>query len=210
MQGVLDWLAALPPAWLYVAMGIAAALENIFPPLPADTVVAFGSFLAARGEGTILGSFLSTWIGNLAGASIMYGAGRRFGAERIERRLLKNKGESAETRLRSLYERYGMGALFLSRFVPGVRAVVPPFAGAIRLPFLPALAVMGVASGIWYGLISFLAYRVGADWNALQGAIGRFGKISAAVALVVVAIAAIVWFFRRRHPERSEGPAPRK
>jgi membrane protein DedA with SNARE-associated domain len=211
VQGVLDWLAALPTVWLYVAMGVAAALENIFPPLPADTVVAFGSFLAARGEGTIIGSFLSTLIGNLAGASVMYGAGRRFGAERIERHLLRTKGESAETRLRSLYERYGLGALFLSRFVPGVRAVVPPFAGAIRLPFLPALLVMGVASGIWYGLISFLAFRIGADWNALQGAIGRFGKISAAIALAVVALVAIIWFFRKqRHHKRREGSASRK
>src|SRR4051794_31351477 len=173
MQGILDGLASVPPVTLYAVMFVVAALENVFPPIPADTVVAFGSFLAARGEGTIVGSFLATWIGNLAGASVMYGAGRRFGAERIERHLMKNKGESAETRLRELYERYGMGALFLSRFVPGVRAVVPLFAGAIRLPFLPALAVMGIASGIWYGLISFLAFRIGADWSALQGAIGR-------------------------------------
>lgn len=203
MQGMLDWLAALPPATLYVAMAFAAAIENVFPPLPADTVVAFGSFLAARGEGTIIGAFLSTWVGNMAGAALMYGAGRRFGAERVERRLLKDKGASAETKLRALYERYGLVALFLSRFIPGVRAVVPPFAGALRLPFVLSISVMGLASGIWYGLISYLAFRVGSNWSALQATIGRYGIISASVSLALIVIGASVWFFGRRRRGRE-------
>jgi membrane protein DedA with SNARE-associated domain len=198
MQGVLHWLSSLPAVVLYLVMALAAAIENIFPPVPADTVVAFGSFLAAQGEGTLLGAFLATWIGNLAGASIMYGAGRRYGARRVEKRLLRDQGAGAEARLREQYERYGMGALFLSRFVPGVRAIVPPFAGALKIPFLPALAVMGVASGIWYALIAWLAFRVGADWDALQGTIRQYGTIAGIVAIVIVLIAAIVWFFRRK------------
>jgi membrane protein DedA with SNARE-associated domain len=198
MQGVLDWLSALPVVALYAAMFIAAAVENVFPPIPADTIVAFGSFLAARGQGTIIGAFLSVWLGNLSGAAIMYGAGRRYGAEQVEKRLLKDKGAAAEGTLRALYDRYGIGALFLSRFVPGVRAIVPPFAGALRLPFVSSVAVMGIASGIWYGLVAWLAFRVGSDWNALQDTIRRYGTIAAAVAIGVVVIGAIVWFFRRR------------
>jgi membrane protein DedA with SNARE-associated domain len=198
MQGVLDWLSALPLAALYAAMFVAAAVENIFPPIPADTIVAFGSFLAARGQGTILGAFFAVWLGNLSGAALMYGAGRRYGASRIEKRLLKDKGGDAEGRLRALYERYGMGALFLSRFVPGVRAIVPPFAGAVRLSFIPAIAVMGVASGIWYGLVAFLAFRVGSDWGALQSTIKEYGTIAAVVATAIVVVGAIIWVFRRR------------
>lgn len=197
MQGVLDWLSALPVAALYAAMFVAAAVENIFPPIPADTIVAFGSFLAARGQGTIIGSFLAVWLGNLAGASIMYAAGRRYGASQVEKRLLKDKGAAAEGRLRTLYERYGVGALFLSRFVPGVRAVVPPFAGALKVPFLLALAVMGVASGIWYGVVAWLAFRVGADWNALQGTIKEYGTVAAGIAITIVVLGAIIWFFKR-------------
>ena len=198
MQGVLGWLSALPVVALYAAMFIAAAVENIFPPIPADTIVAFGSFLAARGQGTILGAFLAVWIGNLAGASVMYAAGRRYGASHVEKRLLKDKGAAAEGTLRTLYERYGIGALFLSRFVPGVRAIVPPFAGALRVPFIPAIAVMGVASGIWYGLVAWLAFRAGSNWDALQGTIKQYGTIAALVAVAVVLVGAIVWFFKKR------------
>jgi membrane protein DedA with SNARE-associated domain len=197
MQGVLDWLSALPTVALYLAMAAAAAVENIFPPIPADTIIAFGSFLAARGQGTVIGAFLSVWGGNLAGAAIMYGAGRRYGAARVERRLLKDKGASADHRLGALYAKYGIWALFLSRFIPGVRAIVPPFAGALKLPFVSSMVVIGVASGIWYGLVAWLSFRVGADWDALQGAIRQYGTIAAAVAIVLIVIAAIGWFIRR-------------
>jgi membrane protein DedA with SNARE-associated domain len=197
MQGVLDWLSALPVVALYAMMFVAAAVENIFPPIPADTIVAFGSFLAARGQGTIIGAFLAVWTGNLAGASIMYAAGRRYGASQVEKRLLKDKGAAAEGRLRTLYERYGIGALFLSRFVPGVRAIVPPFAGALKIPFLPALAVMGFASGIWYGLVAWLAFRAGANWDALQATIRQYGTIAALIAILIVLVGTVVWFFRR-------------
>lgn len=206
MQGMLDWLSALPPLALYLAMAFFAALENVFPPIPADTVVAFGSFLAAQGEGTIIGAFLSTWLGNLAGASLMYGAGRRYGAEQIEKRLLKDKSAAAEERLRALYERYGMGALFLSRFVPGVRAIVPPFAGALKLPFIPSLLVMGIASGLWYGLVAWLAFRVGSDWDALQRTIRQYGTVMAGIALTLVAVGAVVWYIKRRNSKSSRAP----
>ena len=198
MQGVLDWLSALPTAALYSMMAIAAALENVFPPLPADTVVAFGAFLAAQGEGTMLGSFLATLFGNMAGASLMYAAGRRYGAEQIEKRLLKDKGAAAEQRLRALYAKYGMFALFLSRFVPGVRAIVPPFAGALKLPFIPALLAMTLASGMWYALVAWLAFRVGSDWEALQGTIKQYGLVMASVVIGLATIVAVVWYFRKK------------
>jgi membrane protein DedA with SNARE-associated domain len=198
MQGVLDWLSALPIAALYASMFLAAGVENIFPPIPADTIVAFGTFLAARGKGTVIGAFLAVWLGNLSGAALMYAAGRRYGAARIEKQLLRDKGAAAEGKLRTLYERYGLGALFLSRFVPGVRAIVPPFAGALKIPFLTALAVMGVASGLWYGLVAWLAFRVGSSWDALQATLKQYGTIAAAVAIGIGLVAAIIWFFRKR------------
>ena len=39
MSGILDWLESLPVAALYGCLAIIAAIENIFPPVPADTVV---------------------------------------------------------------------------------------------------------------------------------------------------------------------------
>src|SRR5215207_3336263 len=103
----LDWLTALPPAALYLVLAATAAVENVFPPFPSDTVVAFGSFIAARGHGSAVGSFLATWAGNIAGAMLMYALGRRYGASRLIARLSKGEGSDAEARIRVWYGRRG-------------------------------------------------------------------------------------------------------
>jgi membrane protein DedA with SNARE-associated domain len=195
VQGVLDWLTALPPAVLYLVLAVVAAIENVFPPIPADTVVAFGAFLAARGHATLAGAFLATLGGNLAGAMGMYAVGRRFGAARLEQRLA---GGGSAKRLEQFYGRYGALALFVSRFLPGVRAIVPPFAGALRLPAWRVFLILGSASGIWYGVITALAYRVGANWATLQAKMQQWqhGLLLGATVLAVAGI--VAWLFMRR------------
>jgi membrane protein DedA with SNARE-associated domain len=198
VEAFLDRLASMPVPALYAALALVAALENVFPPVPADTVVAFGSFLAARGQGTALGVFLTTWAGNIAGAMLIYALGRRYGAQRLDQRLLGDRAAEAESRLRTLYGRYGLLALFLSRFLPGVRAIVPPLAGALRVPAVRAAVAMGAASAVWYGVISYLAFRIGADWERLSGAVARYGQASAIAAVSLVAIAFAAWIVVRR------------
>ena len=201
MEAFLDQLSAMPVPALYAALAVVAALENIFPPVPADTVVAFGSFLAARGQGTALGVLVTTWAGNLAGAMLIYAVGRRYGAERLERRMLGDRAAEAESRLRTLYGKYGLTALFLSRFLPGVRAIVPPLAGALRVPAVRAAVAMGAASAVWYGAISYLAFRIGADWDQLSGAVSRYGRVAAITGGVLALLAVATWFLVRRRTE---------
>ena len=195
IQQLLDRLAELPTALLYLVLAVFAAVENIFPPVPADTVAAFGSFLAARGNGSAIGAFLATWIGNVGGAMLMYWVGRRYGAEKLEQRF---GGGGARAKVQALYERYGIGALFVSRFLPGVRAIVPPFAGALRLsPVTSALAIGG-ASAIWYGLIVWLAFTVGDDWEALQTRLAGYGRVITIAAVVIALVGVAIWLVRRR------------
>jgi membrane protein DedA with SNARE-associated domain len=203
VEAFLDRLAAMPVPALYAALAIVAAFENVFPPVPADTVVAFGSFLAARGQGTALGVFVTTWFGNLAGAMLIYAVGRRYGAERLERRLLGERAAEAESRLRALYGKYGLMALFVSRFLPGVRAIVPPLAGALRVPAPRAAVAMGAASAVWYGAISYLAFRIGADWERLSGTVGRYGRASAIAGAGLVLVAVVAWLVVRRRREAA-------
>jgi membrane protein DedA with SNARE-associated domain len=201
VQGLLDWLSGLPTAALYASLAVVAAIENIFPPFPADTVVAFGSFLAARGQGTLLGAFLSTLAGNLAGAFLMYALGRRLGAHRLEKRL---GGEEASKRFHTFHARYGNIAIFVSRFLPAVRAVVPPVVGAMKVPAGRAMLLMGTASAIWYGTIAWLGYRLGDDWERLSGAVKSSTRVMGLLAVGVVLVGLLVFWLKRRRA-RAKG-----
>lgn len=204
MQPILDWLTSLPPATLYLVLALAAAIENVFPPFPADTVVAFGSFLAARGDGSALGSFLATWLGNVAGAMAMYAVGRRYGAERVEAIFAKRGRAGAEKRFLDLYTRYGLLAIFLTRFLPGVRALVPPLAGAFRTPAPTTTLMIALASGIWYAVVTYAGFQVGSSWEELVALLKASQRILAMVAGAVAVLAAIVWLVLRRR--RSAAP----
>ena len=197
MEGVLTWLGELPPAVLYIVLALVAATENFVPPIPADVIVAFGSFLAAREHRSPIPTIIAVVIGNVGGALGMFALGRRYGADWIRSRL-RVMGEGGEQRVRGWYDRFGLPALFLSRFLPAVRAVVPPLAGAIRVPVVGAIAAIGIASTIWYTTIAILAYRLGSEWSRIAGAIKEFETTAAIVAGVIIVVGISVWWVTRR------------
>ena len=198
LENFIERLSGVPLGVLYPTLGLLAAVENIFPPLPTDAVVAFGSFLAARGQGNPWATFLVTWLSNVAGAAGMYWAGRKYGRSVLTKGFAKWIGPDAEIRLERSYRKYGLAALFVSRFLPAVRAVVPVFAGAAKLPFLPVISIMGLASGIWYAFLTIVAFRAGSDWEALQSTIANYSRAITVMAVVMVAVGAAIWWKKRR------------
>jgi membrane protein DedA with SNARE-associated domain len=198
VSSIFIWLTSVPLGTLYAALALVAAIENVFPPIPADSVVALGSFLAARGRGSVFAAFFATWAGNVGSAMLMYAVGRRYGAEKLERRLLGEKGPGAKRRLELLYGRHGVAALFASRFIPGVRALVPPFAGALRVPPLRAGIAIASASTIWYGTVSYLGFTLGGNWQRVLDLITEYGRVLAVTAAALLLVGLVIWWTRNR------------
>lgn len=198
LQSIIDWLLTLPQSTLLPVMGLLAAAENIFPPIPADVLIAFGGFVAARAEASPIPAFLTVLFGNVAGAMAMYVAGRRYGASWTERKFHLKHKETADESLHRLYQRYGLLALAIGRFIPGVRAIVAPFAGALRASAFGTLVAITFASGAWYGLVMWLAFRAGSNWEELVTTVGRMGKITAIVAVALIAGIGFAWYRHRQ------------
>lgn len=198
MTELLDWLGALPTSLLYLAIAVAAFVENVFPPLPADTVIALGALVAARGDASAVGAWGATMVGNLGGALLMYLLGRRLGAPWLARKLPILGGAEAAERVRRQYARHGLWALSVSRFIPAVRAVVPPLAGALGVGLGRAMIAMSLASALWYGVITWFAFTIGATVDVLLAAVARSQRLLAGVAIGIVTVALMVWWVRRR------------
>jgi membrane protein DedA with SNARE-associated domain len=204
LQSIFDWLLTLPQSTLLPVMALLAAAENIFPPIPADALIALGAFIAARNELSPIPAFLTVLFGNVAGAMVMYAVARRFGADWTEKKFHLRHKESAESSLASWYSRYGLLSLAVGRFIPGIRAVVAPFAGAFRASVVGTTAAITVASGTWYGLVTWIAFRAGSNWEDLARNIGRMGRWTAVVALVLAGALAYTWYrHRKAHHERD-------
>lgn len=189
---------ALPPGLLLPTMALLAAVENIFPPIPADMLVAFGGFISARNNASPWPAFLAVWLGSVTGAVLMYSLGRRFGSAWIRRRFHLAEGSNGERRLREMHTKYGATALFVSRFLPGIRSLVPPVVGAMRIPPLAPLLAISLASALWYGFVTYLAFRAGSNWETLSRSIGSVGRWTGVGAVLIAAAAALAWWIRRR------------
>lgn len=200
---MLDWLVTLPAAAMYLVLAIVAAIENIVPPFPADVVVAFGSFLVAQGnKGTLAMVALVTWTGNVVGAMVVYALARKYGAERFEQRLAGKHAQSWDARLHRMFDRYGVLAVLVGRFVPGVRALVPAVAGAVRAPVFRTAALIGIAAALWYGSITYIAYRVGSNWETLRATVARYGTLVGVIAAIVLVAGIGAWLLARRRTTR--------
>lgn len=203
IETITGWLGALPLGSLYIAIAALSAFENFFPPFPSDAVIAFGSFLADRAHGSAVTVFLLGWLGNVAGAGVTYFLGRKFGSKAFLRRIEKYAGPDAEDRIRKLHNKYGFTGLFVSRFLPGVRAIVPPFAGAMKLPAFKVMLSVASASGVWFALITFLAFRAGDNWDLVQHYLVRSGKVAGAIAVGIVVLALAMWLWKRHLRKRE-------
>ncbi len=200
VQDVLQNLAGLPPWLLYLILGVGAAVENIAPPVPADTFVLAGALLAARGSADPWLVFLATWILNVSSAAAMYAVarrhGRRFFKMPIARWLLR---EHQLEQIDGFYGRYGIPTIFLSRFLPGWRAMVPVFAGVSHMRWWTAVPPMVIASGAWYGLLVYLGAAMGRNLSMIVGLFDSANNVLLAVAGVLIAGVGI-WWWRSRHP----------
>jgi membrane protein DedA with SNARE-associated domain len=203
IERLIDALASLPLVPTYLVLMVLSALENVFPPVPADTAVALGAFLARRGEVSVVPLALLCWLANTASAAGTYVFARRHGRgffrEGWGRKLMPPPVLAA---LEEAYARWGTAGIFLSRFLPGVRAAVTPFAGVAGLPPARALVPAATASLIWYAFLAFAGYQVAENWEAAKALVADTNRVLGAAALLLTVVAALwLWRRSRRTPE---------
>ena len=201
MDGLFVWLGDVPPLLMYAVLGVGAAVENVVPLIPADTFVLLGGFLAARGSASEGVVFLVTWTSNVLSALAVYAAayfyGESFFKTRLGHYLLDPKQVGI---VRRIYRRWGAAAIFYTRFLPGLRAVTPVFAGVIRQRPISVVLPLVLASGIWYGGLVWVGAFAGRNVDQLLRMQDRLNWALAGVAGVIVVLLAWWWLrSRRRH-----------
>jgi len=198
-ESFLDWVAQLPGGAIYAVLVALSALENIFPPVPADVAVVLGAFLGQRGivSAPLLG-FLC-WLGNTASSAGMYfygrSHGRRFFTTGWRRKLMPPEAIVA---LEKAYARHGVYGIFISRFLPGVRAAVTPFAGVAGMRPARALIPSASASAIWYAFLVTAGSALAQSWPRAQALLADANRALAVVFGLVIAIAFFLWCRARR------------
>lgn len=203
MSDFLAWMDGLPGPTLYLLLGAGAAVENVIPAVPADTFVALGGLLASVGTLNAQGVFLVTWLANVVSALVMYRLGYTKGRALFKTRMGKYVLRPHQLeRMSGFYARWGVPGIFLTRFLPGLRSVVPVFAGITHQKWPAVAAPIALASAIWYAALVWLGMWAGHNLDLLGGLLGRVQSVLGALALVLAVLVA-AWWWRSRHPPRE-------
>lgn len=202
LEEILQRLEAIAPHWVYGAIGAGVAIENFFPPIPADSFVLLGAFLSAHGRVTGLGVFAVTWGTNTAAALLNYGLALRWGGVLLNTRsgrwLLRPRQLD---RLAALYHSHGAKIIFFSRFLPAFRVLVPVFAGISHLGFWRTALPIALAGGIWYGLLVLAGALAGRNWRVIVEAFNNVNSVLLVLAALLAVLLGILWWKTRHHPQ---------
>jgi membrane-associated protein len=161
-----DWLNTMGPLALFVVMFAETGLLVGFF-LPGDSLL-FTAGLLTVGTGTgtdpripLLPAVLCAAAGALLGAQCGYLIGRRGGPLLLDRQSRPALHDAAQ-RARIQLERYGVPkALVLGRFIPIVRTVVNPLAGALRIPIRVFTIWQSIGGLLWAVGITLAGHWLG-------------------------------------------------
>ena len=131
VAGVLDGLAGLHPTALYLLAGLFTALETsvgIGLLVPGDGVVLLAGTTATTPH-RFAALVTTTVLGSLAGESVGYLLGRRYGLRLRTGRLGRRLGEDRWVAAEAFLAGRGGRAVAAARFVAVVHALVPVLAG---------------------------------------------------------------------------------
>lgn len=197
MSDLLHFLESLPPGPLYGLIAALAAVENVFPPVPADTAVALGAFLAGRGIMDPWIVFGVTWTANVGSGAAVYALARRHGRALFQgvlgRRLLSDE---TIVHIEEQYRRHGTWGIFFARLLPVWRGLVMPFAGIARVSAWRALIPLAAASALYYGALTIFITTLGTNLEDVLRVVGRANVVLAVVAVALL-LAVALWMLRR-------------
>ncbi|CAM3065027.1 cytochrome O ubiquinol oxidase [Lactococcus hircilactis] len=172
-----EWIAhflSTPGAhfWVYVLLGAIIFIETglvIFPFLPGDSILFFVGSMAALYPGKLSLFWLMVIMGTIAFLAnvLNYEIGRRFGDvipkhPKLSRFLKPEYMDEAHL----FFKKWGAWAIFLGRFMPIIRTIIPFTAGAGKMPqkkflffnFLGGFSwvIVALGAGFLFGQVPFI------------------------------------------------------
>jgi membrane protein DedA with SNARE-associated domain len=183
--------------WGYLAIFILVVLGNVGVPVPEEAVLALAGFLTWKKELRLPIVLLVGIFSAVAGDNLGYWVGRRYGRAAIERygRKLFITSEQLAA-MHRFVNRYGQLAVFLARFIPGVRFMAGPITGTAGMPF-PRFFLANLAGGaIYVPVIVGFGYAVGLGFGEYIYGLERiFAKAEHIVvgAILILTVASLAW-----------------
>jgi len=179
----------LPPLVVYTLLFFGCMLESFFPPWPSDVIALYTGFLAGRGvlePGIVLAVAV---LGSQTGVMGAFWVARRWGRAVLAGPMGRYLPTTRLAQLELWFLHYGAPAIAVSRFFPGIRALVTPAAGLARFATWKVWVYAGASVVLWNLFVVGLGLFAGTHLDLAKRILIRYSF----VALVFLGICAVGW-----------------
>ncbi len=183
----------------YPVVFLLIAIETIGIPVPGETALVVAAIAAGRGRLSIEAVIAVAAAAAILGDNIGFALGRKLG-----RRVLLAPGPLLRHRRKLIavgepfFDRHGPKAVFLGRWISGLRITAAWLAGANRMSWPTFLFYNALGGMAWAASVGLLAYWLGHSAERILHVVGIGG---AAAALVAGSAVYLVLRARRRRAE---------
>jgi membrane protein DedA with SNARE-associated domain len=202
LGGLLDLIGR----YGYLAVFFGVMLESFGVPLPGETVLLLSGALAHQGVLDFGDAIVFGVLGAVVGDQLGYWAGRRGGRAVVLRwgRFVLVTPERLG-RAEAFFDRHGGRAVFLARFVSGLRVFGALVAGTSRMPWGRFAFYNALGGAVWATAAVSIGYFLWASISLVEHWVGR----ASLLLLAAIALALLLrWTYRRatRGERPSGGP----
>ena len=179
-----------------ILFGLVGA-ESLGVPVPGETALITAAVLAHHGQFSITLVIVVAAAAAIVGDNIGYLIGRTGGRRLLERPGFLEKNRRAVLRQgEPFFSKHGPSAVFLGRWVTGLRIAAAWLAGINRMPWRTFVFWNALGGIAWATSVGLLAYLLGAGVERVVTDLGLAG-----VGIVAVAVLALLgWRRFRRSP----------
>jgi len=200
----LNELRSLPDILIYFLLGLSAFVENLMPPIPGDTITAFGAFLVGMGKLSFAGVYISTTVGSVLGFLTLFWLGeilgRHFFVERDFRFLRAKDIIKAE----EWFGRYGYLLILFNRFLPGIRSAIALASGISRFRTLPVAVLSLLSCAAWNLIWIFMGHTLGTHWETVERTTADFMVRYNLAVIVLIGLVILFFIFKKRFRRKHE------
>ncbi len=194
--------ADIGPLLLYLIVGTiiffeSAVLFGLF--LPGSSILFSAGLVAATEENVDISALLTLiFIAAFFGNQVGFVLGRTFGRSYLNKRK-SPKLQKVILKCERFYEKSGWWSVVAARFIPWVRTLVPPIAGASKMPYYEFLAANVVGALAWGVGITLAGY-----YTASIPGVKTFTYAIAGFFILGSIVSAIVDYLRRRRSPQDK------
>ena len=168
-----QWVTDAVYSFSYPGIAVLIALSNLFLPVPSQLVLPLAGFLVGQGRFSFPLVLLASTVGALAGALILYAAGRQLGEEPL-RRFLKRFGrfvlvdESDLDKASGWFEQHDEEAVVIVRLLPGAGSLVSVPAGLESMPLWRFALYTALGNGLYNAVLVGFGWILGSQWAMVE------------------------------------------